>query len=90
MCTTCTTLFDLAATNVALGAVVATNWHERVQDRRRGISRLEREQRTWESNAAFLRSMGLEPLVVIGAPPALPVVPVEAPSELDAQPAPAR
>jgi len=86
MCTTCTTLFDLAATNVALGAVVASNRWERFQDARRGISRLERELRTWESNAAFVRSMGLEPLAVIGAPPAVPVLPVTAAADAEVAP----
>ncbi len=67
-------MFDLVVTNAALGAVVATNCWERVSDRRNGISRLERELRTWEENAAFMRSMGLEPMLVLGAPPTVPVV----------------
>ena len=89
MCTTCTTVFDVAATNAVLGAAVLSNQWVRVRDRVRGIGRLERDVRTWEENAAFVRSMGLDPLTTLGAPPAPPTVGAdEAAAPLPTAPAP--
>lgn len=89
MCTTCTTVFDVAATNAVLGAAVISNQWVRVRDRFRGIGRLERDVRTWEENAAFIRSMGLDPLTTLGAPPAPPVADSDAVAgPLPAAPAP--
>ncbi|MCB0971590.1 MAG: hypothetical protein KDA97_08755 [Acidimicrobiales bacterium] len=73
MCTTCTTMFDVAATNAVLGAALISNRWVRVRDRFRGIGRLERDVRTWEENAAFVQTMGLDPLTTLGAPPAPPL-----------------
>lgn len=73
MCSTCTTAFDALSTNAVLVGAVAANTWERVRDRRDGRSRLERAVQRWETDAAFMRSMGLDPLATLGAPPAPPV-----------------
>ena len=72
MCSTCTTAFDAASTNAVLLAAVATNCWERVKDRARGTHRIERDLAVWEQNADFVRSLGLDPLMTLGAPPAVP------------------
>lgn len=79
MCTACTTALDTAGFHVMVGAVVVTNAYERWTDRRRGIDRVERAQRTWLTNASFVRSMGMDPHAVLGPPPlrAAPTVPAE-------------
>ena len=77
MCSTCTTVFDVSATNAVLvGAFVVNRW-ERLRDRMRSKPRLERDLETWEANAAFIRSLGHEPLAVLGAPPTIDVLPVD-------------
>lgn len=81
MCTTCTTMFDVAATNAVLGAALVSNQWVRVRDRVRGIGRIERDVRTWEENAAFVRSMGLDPMTTLGAPPAPPLVDADGDAE---------
>ncbi len=72
MCVTCTTAVDVAATNAVLVGAYALNRWERIRDRLVGRSRLERDQATWESNAAFLAGLGLDPLATLGAPPTVP------------------
>ncbi|MEZ5166038.1 MAG: hypothetical protein R2695_05945 [Acidimicrobiales bacterium] len=80
MCQTCTTVVDTAATNAVFIAAFAVNRGTRVLDRFRGRRRLDRDLATWEANARFMRSMGHDPLAVIGAPPAVPSTgPREAP-----------
>ena len=74
MCSTCTTAIDAAATNAVLfAAFVSTRW-DLVSDRFKGRSSLGRELAVWEANAEFTRSMGLEPIEVLGAPPAVSVI----------------
>lgn len=72
MCSTCTTAIDVAGTNAVIIAAAAANAWERVKDRLTGRSRLERRLATWEANAEFVRSLGLDPLATLGAPPAVP------------------
>ncbi|NIR39451.1 MAG: hypothetical protein GWN79_18755 [Actinobacteria bacterium] len=72
MCATCTTAIDVAGTHAVIVAAAAANGWERVKDRLAGRSRLERRLATWEANAEFVRSLGLDPLATLGAPPAIP------------------
>lgn len=72
MCSTCTTAIDVAGTNAVIIAATAVNGWERLKDRVAGRSRVERRLATWEANAEFLRSLDLDPLETLGAPPAVP------------------
>lgn len=69
MCMSCVSNVDAIAANTVAGVVIAINAWERVSDRRQGITRLERAQRTWLRNQSFMRSMGLDPISVLGPPP---------------------
>jgi len=80
MCSTCTTAFDALSTNAVIVAAVTVNGWERMKDRVRRRPRIERELETWKTNAAFMRSMGLDPLATLGAPPAPDMVDDEAPA----------
>ena len=64
----------------AAGAVVATNAWEARADRRAGVSPLERAQRTWLRNKAFMEELGLDPIEVLGRPPRQPAAPAAAPA----------
>lgn len=69
MCMNCVSNVDAIAATTVAGVVIAINAWERVSDRRRGITRLERAQRTWLRNESFMRTMGLDPVSVLGPPP---------------------
>ena len=81
MCATCVTVFDTAATNAAIVAALALDGWERLRDRLSGRSRTERQLATWTANADFVRSLGLDPLTVLGAPPTIPVTEGGEPAE---------
>ena len=66
------TVFDTAATNAVIVGAFALNRLEQVWDRLRGRSRTERRLANWMADADFLRSLGLDPLTNLGAPPAIP------------------
>ena len=72
MCSTCTTVVDTAATNSVLFSAYTVDSRERILHGLRSVVRLDRQFDTGQANAAFVRSLGLEPLAVLGAPPALP------------------
>lgn len=72
MCSTCTTALDTAATNAVLIGAYAVNKWDRVKDRLQRRPRLERDLRTWEHHARFMRDLGLDPLSTLGPPPAIP------------------
>jgi hypothetical protein len=80
MCMNCVTNVDAIAINVVAGSIFAVNAWERVSDRRKGISRLERAQRTWIRNASFMRELGFEPIDILGPPPGHDPVPTPAPA----------
>ncbi|MDH4169787.1 MAG: hypothetical protein OEW42_09380 [Acidimicrobiia bacterium] len=82
MCSTCTTALDALGTNAVVVAVVAANGWERLKDRAQRRPRLERQLDTWRENADFMRTMGLDPLGTLGAPPT-----VDLPLDATAQPA---
>jgi hypothetical protein len=69
MCMNCVTNVDALAINAVAGSIFAVNAWERISDRRRGISRLERAQRTWIRNQSFMRELGLDPIEILGPPP---------------------
>ena len=72
MCTNCVTGTEALLINSAgLVALGQGGWH-RLTDRLRGRPAVERRQRAWEANAAFVRDLGLDPLEVLGAPPLVP------------------
>lgn len=74
---TCVSNVDVVAAHAVTGAVLAVNGWERLSDRRRGIGRVERAQRTWLRNASFVDQLGLDPVAVLGpAPGGAPVAPV--------------
>ena len=73
MCMSCVSNVDALAANGLMGVIAAVNGWERVADRRRGITRLERAQRTWLRNQSFMRSLDLDPIEVLGPPPGVPV-----------------
>ncbi len=72
VCMNCVSNVDAMAANTVIGVVVAVNGWERLSDRRSGITRLERAQRTWLRNHAFMRELGLDPIGVLGLPPGTP------------------
>jgi hypothetical protein len=74
----CVTNVDAIAVNAVAGSIFAVNAWERIVDRRRGISRLERAQRIWLRNQSFLRELGLDPIEILGPPPG--AVPEPAPA----------
>lgn len=74
----CVSNIDAVAANVLAGAVIAVNAAERISDRRQGITRLERSQRTWLRNRAFMIDMGLDPIAVLGPPPGVVPQPAKA------------
>jgi hypothetical protein len=74
----CVTNVDAIAVNAVAGSIFAVNAWERIADRRRGISRLERAQRIWLRNQSFLRELGLDPIEILGPPPG--AVPEPAPA----------
>ena len=80
MCMNCVTNVDAIAINVVAGSIFAVNARERVSDRRKGISRLERAQRTYIRNQSFMRELGLDPLEILGPPPGHELVPTTAPT----------
>lgn len=90
MCSTCVTAFDATATNGVILVAFALNWWERLRSRFNHRSRLEREVATWEANADFMRSLDLDPLSVLGAPPAIPAtsLPAHPQTEADGPPPP--
>ncbi len=73
MCMNCVSNSDALAANVVGAAILAVNGWERWSDRRRGITRLERAQRTWLRNKAFIESLDLDPLEVLGPAPGIDV-----------------
>lgn len=73
MCSTCTTAFDTLAWNSAIGLAFATEGARKVRDRIRGRRPVDRAMADWSANADFVRSIGLDPLEVLGAPPLVPV-----------------
>jgi hypothetical protein len=80
MCMNCVTNVDALAVNAVAGSIFAVNAWERISDRRRGISRLERAQRTWIRNASFMRELGFEPIDILGPPPGHAPVPIAEPA----------
>lgn len=90
MCMNCVTNVDAIAINVVAGSIFAANAWERAADRRRGISRLEREQRTWIRNRSFMLELGLDPLEILGPPPGAAPTPTTAPAPAPAREAPVR
>ena len=82
MCMNCVTNVDAIAINVVAGSIFAVNAWERASDRRRGISRLERQQRTWLRNASFMRELGFEPIDILGPPPGHDLVPLPSTAEV--------
>ena len=90
MCMNCVTNVDALAINVVAGSIFAANAWERVADRRRGISRVEREQRTWIRNQSFMRELGLDPVAIIGPPPGVRPAPAPAATPTPAREAPVR
>jgi hypothetical protein len=73
MCMSCVTNIDALAVNALAGSIFAANAWERISDRRRGITRLERAQRIWLRNQSFMRELGLDPVAVLGPPPGVEV-----------------
>jgi len=72
MCMSCVSNVDTLAANGLMGVIAAVNGWERIADRRRGITRLERAQRIWLRNQSFMRSLDLDPIEVLGPPPGVP------------------
>lgn len=80
MCSTCTTAFDAITWNSAIGIAFASEGARRLRDHLRGRRYEDRVMDDWMANAEFARSVGLDPLEVLGAPPSVPDDPV-APAE---------
>lgn len=82
MCSTCTTAFDAITWNSAIGLAFASEGARRIHDRLRGRRPVDRAMHNWTENADFARSVGLDPLHVLGAPPLVPdepLAPLEGP-----------
>lgn len=73
MCGTCTTVIDAATTNGVLIAAWATNRFRSHRARRAGASATDHAVEVWEEHADFVSSLGLDPWMTLGAPPAPPV-----------------
>lgn len=83
MCSTCTTALDTLTWNSAIGLAFASEGVRRVRDRVRGRRPVERAMDDWNANAEFVKSVGLDPLEVLGAPPLVPAhdpLPAEEPA----------
>ena len=74
MCTSCFTQLDAMFVQAGVGGAVLTNAVRRWRDRRHGIGRLERDQRTWIRTAERARELGFaDPTDMVGAAPGHPV-----------------
>ena len=69
MCQSCVTAVDAVAMNAVGATVVAANCWERIVDAASGRSRAERRTATYEANAEFFASLGLDPVALIGVHP---------------------
>jgi hypothetical protein len=69
MCINCFSAVDAMAVTGTGAAVLASTGWQRVVDRARGLSPRDRRRRTWEDDAAFLRSLGHDPEVLLGREP---------------------
>jgi hypothetical protein len=70
VCLNCVSNVDtMAVASSGIAALASGGW-QRLVDRVHGLSPRERRQRTWEDDAAFLASLGHDPEVLLGPPPA--------------------
>ena len=69
MCINCFSSVDaMAVAGSGAAALASTGW-QRIVDRARGLSPRDRQRRTWAEDAAFLRSLGHDPEVLLGREP---------------------
>jgi hypothetical protein len=72
MCTSCVTTAEAAVIAAAAGLSMAKGAADRLADALAGRHPAERRQEAWDANAAFVGSMGLDPLAVLGPRPTVP------------------
>ena len=72
MCSTCTTAIDTLGWNTAIGVAFASEGVRRLRHRLAGGRVVERQMADWDADAEFVKSVGLDPLEVLGAPPLVP------------------
>jgi hypothetical protein len=76
MCTNCLTTFDAVVMQSAGAALLAQNGWARARDVLVGRHPNVRRQHAYDRNAAFLRTLELDPQLVLGARPAVPAAAV--------------
>jgi hypothetical protein len=69
MCANCVTSLDAMAITVVGGTAFASAGLGWVRDRMGGAGAVSRRRREYDDDARFLRSIDLDPVVVLGAPP---------------------
>lgn len=81
MCTSCVSSAEAVVINATAGVALVRSAALRIGDRLAGRHPVLRRQDAWDRNAAFVRSLGLDPLLVL---PVRPELPVPAAAELPA------
>lgn len=69
MCTNCVTSLDALAANMIGVTALGTMAKDRLLGVLTGCPEVERHQRTWDHNAAFLSSIEQDPVAVLGSRP---------------------
>jgi hypothetical protein len=73
MCTSCVTTAEAVVITAAAGVTGVQSAVRRIADALAGRCPVERAQDAWDANAAFARSVGLDPSLVLGPRPVLEV-----------------
>jgi len=89
MCVSCFSSFEALAMNGAGALAIAVTGAGRVVDKVRGRSSEQRRSEVWTQNAAFMRSLGHDPVAVLGPPPEQAVEPSSSPTPRPRPPVPA-
>jgi hypothetical protein len=76
MCTSCVSTAEAVVITGAAGITVVQGAARRLADALAGRHPAERAQEAWDANAAFARSLGLDPAAVLGDRPVVPAAEV--------------
>ena len=78
MCTSCVSSAEAVIINTTASLALLRSVALRVGDRLAGRHPVLRQQEAWDLNAAFVRSLGLDPAMVLPSRPTLPAYEVGA------------
>jgi hypothetical protein len=73
MCTSCVSTAEAVVITGTAGITAVQSAARRLADALAGRHPVERAQEAWDANAAFARSLGLDPAAVLGDRPVAPV-----------------